>query len=154
VTGGAAAWGAALLRATLGVIFVMHGYLALYVLGPHAAAGYIVRMGYPAWLSLALAWYLILVHGLGGLLLILGLWTRVVALLQTPIMASALFLLHLAQGFFMRATLVDSPAGPRAVAVGYEYSLLVLVATLVLALLGPGACSVDGRRATPRFKVP
>ena len=154
MTTGAAAWGAALLRAILGVIFVMHGYLVLRVLGPDVAADYIVRMGYPAWLSQALAWYLILVHGIGGVLLLGGFWTRVIALLQIPIMASAFFLLHLAQGFFMSATLIDSPAGPRAIPVGYEYTLLVLVATLAQALLGPGACSLDERRATPKLRMP
>ena len=154
MTTGAAAWGAALLRAVLGVIFVMHGLFALRGLGPEVAAGYIVRMGYPAWLGPALAWYLILVHGLGGLLMIVGLWTRVVALLQIPIMASAFFLLHLAQGFFMSATLIDSPAGLHAIPAGYEYSLLVLAATLALCLLGPGACSVDERRATPALEIP
>jgi len=154
VTSGSAAWGAALLRLILGVIFVMHGYYALAVLGPGTAAGYVVRMGYPAFLADALAWYLILVHGLGGLLIIVGLWTRVIALLQVPIMASALFLLHLAQGFFVRATLIDSPAGPRPTVGGYEYELLVLVATLALALLGPGATSIDARRARPKLEMP
>ena len=154
MTTGAAAWGAALLRLVLGIIFAMHGYYALAVLGPGTAAGYVVRMGYPAALGMALAWYLIVIHGVGGLLLIVGLWTRIVAILQVPIMASAFFLLHLAQGFFMSATLIDSPAGPRAVPAGYEYSMLVLAATLALALLGPGACSLDERRATPALEMP
>jgi len=72
--------------------------------------------------------------------MIVGFWTRLVAVLQIPIMASAFFLLHLGQGFFMSGALLDTPAGPRAVVGGYEYSLLVLVATLAEALLGPGAC--------------
>ena len=155
MTTGPAAWGAALLRLMLGLIFVMHGYLALRVLGPENAAGYIIRMGYPALLGQALAWYLILVHGVGGVLLIVGLWTRVVALLQVPIMASAFFLLHLGQGFFMRGALIDTPAGPRPAVGGYEYSLLVLVATLAQALLGPGACSLDEQRAAmPTIEIP
>ena len=61
-----------MLRVTLGVIFLMHGYLALAVIGPAGVAGYTARMGYPPALGPALAWYLILAHSIGGLLLILG----------------------------------------------------------------------------------
>ena len=93
--------GLAVLRVTLGVIFLMHGYLALAVIGPDAVGGYTTRMGYPAALGEALGWYLIVAHGVGGILLILGLFTRWAALAQVPIMASALFLHHLRQGFFL-----------------------------------------------------
>ena len=54
---GAAAWGIALLRITVGVIYVLHGYLGLMVLGPGEMAGYVVAMGFPASLAPALAWY-------------------------------------------------------------------------------------------------
>ena len=143
------AWGTALLRVTLGVVFVMHGYVAVKVLGFETTTGLIVRMGYPLTIAPALTWYLIVVHIAGGTLMIVGLWTRLAALGQVPIMASAVFLLHLGQGFFMRGTVVDAAAGP-VVASGYAYPLLVLVATLALALLGGGAASVDLRRATRR----
>ena len=68
--------GLALLRVTLGTIFVMHGYLGLMVIGPAAVGGYTTRMGYPAALGPALGWYMILAHGIGGLLLIVGLFSR------------------------------------------------------------------------------
>lgn len=141
--------GTALLRVMLGVIFIMHGYQALAVLGPATAAGSITGMGYPPALAPALAWYLVVVDIAGGALILIGLWTRLAALLQVPIMASAVFLLHLPQGFFMRGIILDA-AKTQTVAGGYEYSLLVLVATLALALLGPGALSVDGWRAGGR----
>lgn len=143
------AWGVAILRIILGVIFVMHGYLGLMVLGPAGAAGLITQMGYPAGIAPVLAWYLIVVHLAGGALIIIGVWTRIMALLNIPIMASAVFLFHLSQGFFMRGMIVDAAAG-RARAIGYELSLLVLVATLALALLGPGPLSVDRWRAGRR----
>jgi len=138
-----------LLRVALGAIFVMHGYDALAVLGAPAAAALVVRLGYPAALALPLAWYLIVAHGAGGALLIVGLWTRWAALVQVPIMASAVFLLHLPQGFFMRGIVEDRAAG-RAIAGGYEYSLLVLAATLAVGLSGAGAWSVDRARTNPR----
>ena len=137
--------GLMVLRVTLGVIFVMHGYLALVVIGPEAVAGYTARMGYPSALGPALAWYLILAHSIGGLLLILGLWTRWAALAQLPIMASAFFLHHLRQGFFLTGIVVD-PAKGAAIAGGYEYTLLVLAATITLVLAGGGALAL-GRRA-------
>jgi putative oxidoreductase len=136
--------GLAVLRVTLGAIFLMHGYLALEVIGPAGVAGYTARMGYPPALGTALAWYLILAHSIGGLLLILGLWTRWAAVAQLPIMASAFFLHHLRQGFFLTGIVVD-PAKGIAIAGGYEYVLLILAATLTLVLAGGGALAIDSR---------
>jgi putative oxidoreductase len=136
--------GLAVLRVTLGVIFAMHGYLGLSVIGPAGIAGYTTRMGYPAALGPALAWYLILAHSIGGILLVLGLFTRWAAAAQLPIMASAFFLHHLRQGFFLTGIVVD-PAQGRAIAGGYEYTLLVLAATVTLVLAGGGRPGVRPR---------
>jgi putative oxidoreductase len=136
--------GLAVLRVTLGVIFAMHGYLALALIGPGGIAGYTTRIGYPAALAPALAWYLILAHTVGGILLILGLFTRWAALAQVPIMASAFFLLHLRQGFFLTGIVVD-PARGVAIAGGFEYTLLVLAGTITLVLAGGGALALDRR---------
>ena len=65
-------------------------------------------MGYPASLGRALGWYLIVAHSLGGVLLIVGFLTRWAALAQVPIMASAFFLHHLRQGFFLTGIVVDA----------------------------------------------
>jgi putative oxidoreductase len=136
--------GLAALRVTLGVIFLMHGYLALAVIGPDGVGRYTTRMGYPAELGEALGWYLIVAHGVGGILLILGLFTRWAALAQVPIMASAFFLHHLRQGFFLTGIVVDAAKGI-AIAGGYEYTLLVLAATVTLVLAGGGAPALDRR---------
>lgn len=132
-------WGILLLRLIIGTVYVMHGYLALVVLGPQTVAGYITRMGYPSAFGTVLAWYLVAAHLVGGILIIIGLWTRWAALANIPPMASAVFLLHLRQGFFM------TPVGPTS-AGGYEFSLTVLVATIALVFLGSGAASADGAR--------
>ena len=136
--------GLAVLRVTLGTIFLMHGYLGLEVIGPDGIGAYTTRMGYPPGLSPILAWYLILAHSIGGLLLIVGLFTRWAALSQLPIMASAFFLHHLRQGFFLTGIVVDQARGV-AIAAGYEYTLLVLAATLTLVLAGGGALALDRR---------
>jgi len=138
------ALGLAVLRVTLGVIFAMHGYLAVAVIGPAGIAGYTTRMGYPAALGPALRWHLILAHGVGGILLVLGVLTRWAALAQLPIMLSALLLHHLRQGFFLTGLVVDAAAG-RAIAGGYEYVLLVVAATVTLVLAGGGRPAL-GRR--------
>jgi putative oxidoreductase len=146
VTAGTASWGVTLLRLMVGVIYVVHGYVGYAVVTVPALAGYVVRMGYPLLVSELLAWYLVIAHVIGGALLVLGLWTRAAAIAQLPIMASAVFLHHWRQGFLMRGMTVDTPQGPQAIAAGYEFSLLVLVATVTLVLAGPGAASVDATR--------
>ena len=136
-----AGWGGLILRCVLGVIYVMHGYLAYMVLWPRGVAAYVLRLGFPFGLTEPLAWYLIVVHTVGGIMLILGLATRVVALLNVPIMLCAIFVIHLPQGFFMKSV-VDTTSS-QVVAVGYEFPLLVLGATLALALMGGGAFALD-----------
>lgn len=151
------AWGAALLRVWLGVLFVMHGYSGFAVLGPEAIAGHTTRMGFPDSAGPALAWYLIAAHTVGGALLVIGLWTRVAALANVPVMAAAVFLLHMPQGFFMTGLIADAAAG-HAVAGGYEFALTVLVATLAVMLLGAGALSLDHaiaeRRTALTMEIP
>ena len=118
-------YGATVLRVFLGVIYIMHAYLALFVFGPSGMVSYQTGRGIP--FPQIATWYLIIVHGLGGLCLVLGILVRVAALLNIPIMAGALFFVHVKQGFFMGK---DG---------GYEYALLVLGATIAQALLGAGA---------------
>jgi putative oxidoreductase len=115
----------ALLRITLGLIYVLHGYRALHG-GARGMAGYIAKIGFPAEFAATLAWYLIIVHIVGGVLLVIGYWTRLAAALQLPIMLSALVLVHWKQGFDR-----------------VEFPLLVLIATLAIALMGPGTLAID-----------
>ncbi len=119
------AWGKALLRITLGLIFIVHGYQR-FAGGARGTASFITRMGFPAEFSATLAWYLILVHVVGGALMVVGFWTRLVAFLQLPIMVSAVALLHAKEGFGE-----------------LEFPLLVLVATVAVVLVGPGTLAVD-----------
>ncbi|HEV8639794.1 MAG TPA: DoxX family protein [Methylomirabilota bacterium] len=141
------AWGLALLRIMLGIIFVMHGYYAAAVLGLERTRDLMTRIGNPEELSGLLTWYLFGAHFLGGLALIIGFWTTVAALAQVPIMAAAVFLLHWPQGFFMHAVM-DGTSGRAAVG-GYEFALLVLVTTVAIVFTGPGAWSVDGAYRHP-----
>ena len=124
--GGLEPYGALVLRVILGVIYVGHAYLTLAVMGPAKALEYQRAMHIPV--PEIAVWYLIAAHGLGGILLILGLMVRWAALANIPIMAGALWFVHLQQGFFI--------LGGKS---GYEYVLVMLGATIAQALLGAGA---------------
>ena len=126
--GGMESYGATVLRVFLGVIYIMHAYFAAVVYGPYGPNGMIALQtakGIP--FPEIGTWYLILGHGLGGICLILGILVRWAALVNIPLMAGAVFLVHIKQGFFM------SKDG------GYEFALLVLGATIAQAFLGAGA---------------
>jgi putative oxidoreductase len=123
--GGMENYGATVLRIVLGVIYIMHAYLAAFVFGPHGMVAYQTSKGIP--FPEIATWYLIIAHGLGGICLLLGVLVRWAALVNIPIMAGAIFFVHVKQGFFMGK---DG---------GYEYALLVLGATIAQALLGAGA---------------
>jgi len=124
--GGLEPYGALVLRVVLGTVYLAHAYLALVVMGPAKAVEYQRAMHIP--LPEISVWYLIVAHGLGGILLILGLIVRWAALANIPIMAGALWFVHLHQGFFI--------LGDKT---GYEYVLVLLGATVAQALLGAGA---------------
>lgn len=144
------AWGALVLRVMLGIVFVMHGYEFLVLVGPKDLASTILRQGVPSGVVPILVGYTILAQIVGGALLVVGLWTRLAALLNIPILLGAFMLLHLRQGFFMRGALRDTTG--RAAAVGYELSLVVLACTIAVALLGAGLHSFDDRRTRPHHR--
>src|SRR5262245_40348520 len=123
--GGLENYGATVLRIVLGVIYLMHAYLAAFVFGPKGMVAYQSAKGIP--LPEIATWYLIVAHSLGGICLLLGVLVRWAALVNIPVMAGALFFVHAKQGFFM---------GKEG---GYEYVLVLLCATIVQALLGADA---------------
>ncbi len=123
--GGMESYGATVLRIVLGVVYIMHAYLAAFVFGPTGMVAYQTAKGIP--FPEIATWYLIVAHGLGGICLVLGVLVRWAALVNIPVMAGAVFFVHLKQGFFMGK---DG---------GYEYALLVLGATIAQTLLGAGA---------------
>ena len=67
---------------------------------------------------------------LGGLALILGLFTRYAAFFYACVMAVAVFKVHLPNGFFAKGN-------------GYEYPLVLLVAAVSLIFSGAGPISLD-----------
>jgi len=125
-----------ILRLVLGVVFFAHGAQKMLGwfggFGFHGTMGAFTQMGMPA----ALAFLIICTEFFGGLGLIVGLLTRIAALGITGLMIGAIFMVHLANGFFMNW--MGTQKGE-----GFEYHLLVIAMAVVLVLRGAGAFSAD-----------
>jgi putative oxidoreductase len=130
-----APYGALLLRLSLGGLFLAHAGLKLLVFTPAGTAKFFASVGLPP----ALAYVTIAAEIVGGIALILGVWTRVVAIAVTPILLGAIVAVHGSAGFFF-----DSPTG------GWEYPAFWIVALIVQALLGDGAFAL---RTTPSLSA-
>ena len=129
--------GATVLRIMLGVVYIAHGYYAYDVITSDALSALITkRLGLPVG-DLATT-YLLFAHFVGGVMLILGIFTRFAAMANLPIMIGAVLLFQFEQGFFLRGVIMDAARG-KADVVGYEYALFVLAATLAQCFLGTGA---------------
>ena len=118
-----APYAALLLRVSLGILFLAHASLKLFVFTPAGTAKFFGSIGLPP----ELAYVVITAEVLGGIALILGLWTRVAAIALVPIMLGAIFTVHGAAGFFF-----TNANG------GWEYPAFWTIALIVQALLGDG----------------
>lgn len=114
---------AMLLRVALGVLFLAHAGLKIFVFTPAGAAGYFGSLGLPG----ALAYLTIAAEVLGGIALIIGFQTSLVSLLLVPVLLGAAILAHGPNGFWF-----TNEGG------GWEYPAFWALALLVQALLGGG----------------
>jgi putative oxidoreductase len=77
--------GATVLRIMLGVVFIAHGYYIYDVVTSDALSAMIIkRLGLP--LGDYITSYILLAHFVGGTMLILGVFTRIAAMANLPIM--------------------------------------------------------------------
>ncbi|WP_349656095.1 DoxX family protein [Xanthomonas sp. 10-10] len=126
-----AAYGAALLRISLGVLFLVHGLTKLLVFTPAGTVAYFQSLGLPGALA-----YLSMVLELGlGLSLLLGVYARWTALLGVPLLLGTIVSVHGANGFGF-----SNPGG------GWEYPALWAVLLVVQSLLGDGAFALKPAR--------
>ena len=129
--------GATVLRIILGVVYIAHGYYVFDVLTVDALSAMITkRLGMPV--GDYVTTYLLFAHLVGGVLMILGIFTRWAAMANLPIMVGAVVLFQFQEGFFLHGVIIDAARGKVEVA-GYEYALVVLAATLAQCFLGTGA---------------
>ena len=119
-----------LLRVSMGVLFFAHAWLKIVIFTPAGTAAYFGSLGLPP----ALAYVVIAMELLGGIALILGLWSRWVSLALVPILLGSIWTTHGDAGFFF-----SNPGG------GWEFPAFWAVALMVQALLGNGALAL-GRR--------
>lgn len=126
-------YAALLLRVALGVMFIAHSaYLKVFVFTLPGTAQFFESLGLPGFS----AYLVVAAETLGGLLLILGVGTRWVALALVPILLGATWV-HSGNGWVFSAE-----NG------GWEYPLFLAVSAVALGLLGDGAYSLGrtGRR--------
>lgn len=88
-----------------------------------------------------LAHLVVLAHIAGGVMLVVGLVTRLAAAVQIPIVASAVLFVHRQEGFFTTSQ-------------SLEYASLVLAILVVLTISGSGRLSVDHYARASRFVGP
>ncbi len=134
-------WGPLPLRLGLGAIFIAHG--AQKVFGVWGGSGLKAFTSGDAPLSLQPAWMWMgaaaFAELLGGVLVLLGLFTRAGAFLIASTMLVAVFGVHWKGGFFLQNK-------------GYEYALLCLLASVALLVTGGGRFSLDDRFVHPRYR--
>jgi putative oxidoreductase len=125
------AYGATLLRTTLGGLFLAHAGLKFFVFTPAGTAQFFESVGVPG----PMAYAVIAVEAIGGLALILGVYTRIVALALIPILLGAIATVHASAGFFF-----TNPNG------GWEFPAFWAVALVVQALIGDGVLALKPTR--------
>ncbi|MDX2266167.1 MAG: DoxX family protein [Hyphomicrobiales bacterium] len=120
-----APYAALVLRVALGVMFIAHAALKIFVFTPAGTVGFFQSVGLPG----PLAYAVIAAELIGGLALILGLATRWVAIALLPILLGATWV-HAGNGW-----LFTNANG------GWEYPAFLTAALIAQALLGGGAHS-------------
>ena len=127
-----APYAALILRITLGILFLAHAGLKVFVFTPAGAAQFFGSLGLPP----ALAYLTIAVEAVGGIALILGIFTRWVSLALIPVLIGAIAFVHGPAGFFF-----NNPNG------GWEYLAFWIAALVVQSLLGNGALALQAGSA-------
>lgn len=129
--------GLAILRVTLGVIFLTHG-LPKIMGGVGGFEGMLGEMGVP--LAGIMAWVVTLLEVGGGLALIAGFLVTAFSLLLSFHMLMGIFLVHLSAGWYVIGGQAQHPPG------GAEFNVLLIAGLLTLVLAGPGAAALDARQ--------
>lgn len=115
-----------ILRVSLGILFLAHAGLKIFVFTLPGTVGYFASIGLPAWTA-----YAVVAGELAiGVGLILGILVRAASIASLPILIGAL-VVHLPNGWVFSA-----PNG------GWEFPALWIVLAVVQALLGAGAYAV------------
>jgi putative oxidoreductase len=118
-----------IIRMFIGVALFVRG--GMFVADPERLGSFMERSGEWFWPA-AMAHYIGMAHIGGGIMLALGVGTRIAAIAQIPILVGAVFFVHWHDGLL---------AGGQSL----ELAGLVLVMLVVYAVFGAGPLSVDQR---------
>ena len=117
-------WGIALLRVSLGTMYLAHSIvLKLFTYGLAGTSAYFTSIGLPGFL----AYVTFFAEAIGGAAILLGIKARWFALALTPFLVGALVTAHSGNGWVFSA-----PGG------GWEYPLYLIVLSAAQFLLGDG----------------
>jgi putative oxidoreductase len=125
----AADLGPLFLRLGIGAVFAWHGWLKLDG-GVDTYAEFLASLSIPA--PEVMAWLQVAAEGIGGLLLIAGLFTRFVTIPLIVVMIGAIWLVKADVGFIV------------ADVTGFELEVSLLSGLLGLLFVGHGRISLDG----------
>jgi len=128
---------ALVLRVALGTMFVAHALLKHFVFTLPGTAEFFVSLGLPGVFGYAT----FAAELVGGVLLILGVKTRIVALALVPIMLGATWA-HFGNGWLF--------SGPNG---GWEFPAFWTVTLIVQALLGDGAYALRPSHPEPAARA-
>jgi putative oxidoreductase len=126
-----APYAALVIRLALGIMFLAHGLTKVLVFTPAGTVGFFQSIGFPGFL----AYPVMAFEVIGGLMLVLGVYTRWVAALAV-IQLFVASTVHFANGWSF-----TNPNG------GWEYPIYLAITALVVALLGEGAFAAKPSRA-------
>lgn len=111
------------IRIALGVVFISAGWMKISAID--ITVGAFAGFGIPAWLTYVVAY----AEFVSGIALILGIFVRYFSVVLAVIMLVAILLVHLPNGFSLQTN-------------GYEYALVLFLASLSLVVLGGGKYSL------------
>jgi putative oxidoreductase len=117
---------AALVRVSLGTMFIAHGLLKLVVFTLPGTAQFFASQGFPGWA----AYPVVAGEIVGGVLLLAGIGSRVVSLALLPVLIGSIAV-HAGNGWLFSAS-----NG------GWEYPVLLVALSISVALSGDGDYSL------------
>ena len=120
-------YAALVLRIALGTMFIAHALLKIFVFTPEGTVGFFASLGVPGWF----AYPTMAIELIGGVMLVLGIKTRLVSVALIPILIGTIVLVHGAKGW-----LFTNEGG------GWEYPLFLIAALIAQSLLGNGAITL------------
>jgi putative oxidoreductase len=121
-----APYSALVLRVALGIMFVAHGLTKLILFTPAGTAKFFESVGFAGWL----AWPIIAFEIVAGVLLVTGVYARLIAAVAAVELFAA-STVHFGNGWMF-----TNANG------GWEYPVFLALAAAALALLGDGALAL------------